>query len=244
MDIIKSAGFLLLLFYTRAVPIEIFWKLFELASKLRGVRNIKVLYRLTIVVLCIFSYLFALIILISPLVAFLNFLFESEMKSLLTGLFLFIKNGKNNLSEPKTLRLPVPGADRPYLLLNSKIVKNSKLLELGKIFFVSAGILGATLFSIGSIETINVISSHRNPDLFDILFSGIGSKLLFGGIFTISLSLFYLYFLTYSKNSIVWKRRIALSVEFPKFTRPLVVSSSILHPYFFDKDDSLDQNLI
>lgn len=214
---LKSFCFLIFLYYFRALPVEIFWFFFAPLSRLKTLsRSLNILAPIFILL----AHAIAFILIFIPVLLLLNLILESLLKQLFGMIFLIsrpIREKRNRL----------------YIFLKSPLLKKGGWRFAIENFFFSLGIFGAILAAIGGIETLNSFSAHRNPDIFDLIFSEFGSQLFFGGAFLINLSFFYIYFLStpQSRNKWSFRRRVLRKIN-PLF-HFFVFSNALTHPYFF-----------
>lgn len=221
MTELKSFCFLIFLYYFRALPVEIFWFFFTPLSRFK---NLSRLLNILAPIFILFAHAIAFILIFVPVLLLLNSILDSFLKQLFGLIFL--------ISRPVREK-----RNRLYVFLKSPLVKKGVWRFAVENFFFSLGIFGAILAAIGGIETLNSFSAHRNPDIFDLIFSEFGSQLFFGGAFLINLSFFYIYFLSTPQNRSKWsfRRRVLRKIN-PVF-HFFIFSNALTHPYFFRKQD-------
>ncbi len=218
MTSLKSFFFLIFLYYFRALPIEIFWRLWAVFAEMKKPYSIPKILLAGVFILI--AHLIAFVIIFIPVLVFLNTILESYLKKLFGLIFLQIK--------PRS-----EARNQLYSFLLSPILTKEPLSFLGKNCFFSLAVFGAILVAIGGIETLNSFSAHRNPDFFDLIFSEFGSQIFFGGLFLINFSFFYLYFLYAPQSLKKWRWREKATRRLPHFLKFFVFSTALTHPYFF-----------
>ncbi len=216
----KSFCFLIFLYYFRALPVEIFWFFFRPLNRIKSVTKIT---NLIVPVLILVSHLIAFVLIFVPILLFLNSILNSFLKDLFGLIFLISGSAKKQ-------------RDQLYIFLKSPLIKKKLWRFAVENLFFSLGVFGAILSAIGGIETLNSFSAHRNPDIFDLVFSEFGSQLFFGGIFLINLSFFYIYFLSTPQSRKKWTSRKRILRKINPFFHFFVFSTALTHPYFFRKN--------
>lgn len=218
---IKSFFYLLGLYFFRHIPQAIFWGLYSLypLGKSRVVQIIFATVYATI------SYGVSLFIWVSVLTFLLNVLIAYDFQS--TILPILLTQGIVNIWPSGNYRSGY------YRLLLSPLITQKKLalpimlilriLEFGALILVG----------IGSVDILNDVLSHDNPDLFDILFPLGGAMFFYGGITLLSLVAFFLYFIFPSRSIQMWNRRLQVSQNFSSGLRNWIIFPSLLQPYFF-----------
>ncbi len=219
MTDLKSFCFLLFLYYFRALPIEIFWFFLSPLSRLKRFAG---LLNLVAPFFIILAHIIAFILIFVPVLLFLNSILDSFLKELFGLIFLTSQSARNKRNQL-------------YIFLKSPLIKKKFWRFAGENLFFSLGVFGAIMSAVGGIETLNSFSSHRNPDVFDLLFSEFGSQLFFGGAFLINLSFFYVDFLSTPQNRRKWSFRRRMVRKINPIFRFFIFSDALTHPYFFHR---------
>jgi len=208
----RSLVYLLGLFFTRFIPLKIFWGLYSLAERVKMRRGPGLLIPLVVL-----SYGASLLALSLMLLVWLNFSFAHNLQ--LVWLPLWVEPEKLN---PKN-----------YSLLISPLVYSKFFRLAGKIIFSLLEYLALISVGFGAAEIRNDYSSHLNPDYLDLMFPANGAVLFYGGFTLFVLVGFFLYFLLAPRNLRKWKQRVAISSQLAPGWQRLIISPALLHPYFF-----------
>jgi len=222
-----SLLFLLSLFYLRFIPINMFWGMYFLFFG-RNNHYKALYYQPLIAALIATSYLLALIVLATLPIALINYSIQDYGNSNLIPVLLTLKGGTdiNFLGNS-----PLKDTLFSFLLAGCLCHKKMALVlkNLAKVIHV----LAFVLIILGGIDVFNDYNSHVNPDIFDLLFPENGAVMFWGGIAVLTLVYFYLSFLTADTSLSRWKKRLAAIPSISPVFKYLVVSQSLLHPYFF-----------
>jgi len=221
---LASFVFLFGLFYLRFVPIAIFWEIYSFFFNWKPRKNI--FFQTTIIAIVIISYIIAWVILIAFPIAILNYFLQENTESSVVSILLFVS--ENNFRLPNKINWK---DHLFYFLLNKGLTSKKKVAAL-KLMLPIAQITTLVLIMIGGIEVFNDYTSHVNPDIFDFLFPKTGAGMFWGGLALLALT-YFVYFLISAANAVKWKKRIFISNNLSPLLRDYVISSSLVHPYFF-----------
>lgn len=226
----RSFFFLFNFFYFRFLPLFIFWSICPERVFLKRRKPNIFWDGFTPAFFLFLSYLLSLTAWFFYPILALNFLVIGPNKSFFSSLFMFWKIDKKDLNLKSAESL---SQNLTFLLyLSGKVRRRTAF-----VVFRSLEILGLILFSIGGVEVSNDFQSHLNPDIFDFLFPDFGGRFFWGGLALFSFSSFFLYFLLGFENLKKWKIRIKKVKNLPSFWEKLLVSETLLHPYFFISPD-------
>lgn len=220
----SSFVFLLGLFYTRYIPLSIFWGIYSCFFGDEETQE-NFFTKIFTVLLILFSYLISFLIITVLCLAILNYFFQDSSEGV-APILLFVSENWFFPSRPHF---------KNYFysfLLNQIFCSPKKILAI-KTICTFLEVLFLVLIMIGAIEVYNDFHSHLNPDIFDFLFPEGGAEFLWGGIALLSLTYFFLNFLIPGLSGHKWKKRLTLSTRFRPFIKELVISNSLFHPYFF-----------
>jgi hypothetical protein len=216
---IRSLIYLLGLYFTRFIPLKIFWGLYSLAESVRIKIGPKIL-----VPLIILSYGATLFVLFIILLAGLNFSLAHNLQLIWLPLLAVPEKSAfywKNFNDKNYIFLLSP-------LLYLKAIVLPLRIILGLLEYSALVAMG-----FGAVEVVNDYSSHLNPDILDLFFPANGAVLLYGGFAIFVLVSFFLYFVLAPRNLHKWKRRIMTSSRYAPAYRSLIISPALLHPYFF-----------
>lgn len=218
---IKSFFFLLGLYYFRHVPQSIFWGLFSVLPTINSLK-LKTFY---LGLLLSVSYVVSFFLLCSLMIFAFNVLLAYDFQSTILPILLtedIITNSNIKTFSRKNFSLLLS----PLINLKRFALPFQFILRLLEfIALISIGI--------GLVDILNDVTSHVNPDLFDVLFPLNGALPFYGGITILSVTSFFLYFIIPPRNIQIWMKKVEISSHFPAVIRNQAISPSLLFPYFF-----------
>jgi len=217
----ESLFFLLGLYFMRHIPISIFWGLCSLfPAVVRPKQRLAVLKMFaSISVISVFLILFSILIFILNILIVNNF-HLTILPILLTEEIARVWNYKIKKDRYYSLLLSLFITQKRYASSFQFILR---IVEFGALIFIGVGL----------IDILNDVLSHKNPDLFDILFPLGGALPFYGGITILSITAFFIYFVFRQKNIQRWRKRLQIAQKFPAGLRDFAVSKALLHHYFF-----------
>ena len=220
---VASLLHLLRLYYTRHIPLTIFWGLYSILPVEKLSRGL--LKFVLVALLLVLGYSLGWILILFHLVFLFNILLAYNFHTTILPILLiqepFIKFG------PKTTNGIL------YSFLLSRLIYRKKFSLPLKFLLRLIEFFALISIGIGLVDLSNDFASHASPDLFDLLFPLYGALPFFGGVTLLSLTSFFLYFIFPSGNIQKWKRRQRASLGFSSHLRKYVISPDLLHPYFF-----------
>jgi len=226
MATVLSCSFLAGLFYSRFVPIGIFWAIYAVTY---GYKISNYFLRQAFITFAIaLSHLIAAIIAISLPVAIANYLVAGEHKNILFP-FLMIFVEKKDIS----FFLNHKFKDYFFSFLVNKLFCSKKIILFLKGALIIIQCVTFLSIILGAIEVFNDYHSHANPDIFDFFFPQYGAGMFWGGTTIFVFTFFFLNFIFPNKSLLKWKYRLIAISDFAPILRRLAVSPLFFHPYFF-----------